>query len=204
MEIYVIRHGKTFWNDKNLAQGSVDIELNEDGIELARKTGEGLGDIEFDVIYSSPLKRAYVTAQLIRKDRDIPIIKDERLREISFGQKEGSYYSVKECNDPYFNTFFRDPANFNPTTGETIESLIERTGSFIKEIVEPNKEKYKRIMIVGHGAMNKALMCNFFGHGKEEFWSGGLQHNLAFDIIEAGENGYLLKEKNRTFYEKKA
>ena len=202
MEIYIIRHGKTYWNDKHLAQGSADIELNDDGIELARKTGEGLVDVEFDLIFTSPLKRASVTAELIKGNRDIPLIADDRLREISFGDKEGSYYSVKESNDAYFNAFFTDPKNFDPQTGESIEELIARTGEFLKEKVEPIKNDKNRIMIVGHGAMNKALMCNMFGHGKDEFWKGGLQHNCAFDIIELDENGYSLKEHNKTFFKK--
>ncbi len=202
MEIYIIRHGKTYWNDKHLAQGSADIELNEDGIALAQKTGKGLMDVDFDVIYASPLKRAYKTAELIRNGRDIPIIKDDRLKEISFGDKEGSYYSVKECNDEYFNTFFNDPANFEPNTGETIENLIKRTKNFLKEVIEPCIKDRKRVMIVGHGAMNKALMCTIMNHGKEQFWSGGLQHNLAFTIVELDENGYRLVEQNKTFFEK--
>ena len=57
MEIYIVRHGETVWNEKKLLQGRTDIELNENGRKLARITGENLAGTHFDVVYSSPLKR---------------------------------------------------------------------------------------------------------------------------------------------------
>ena len=89
MEIYIVRHGETFWNEKKLLQGSTDIELNENGKKLAVLTGEALKDTRIDRIYASPLKRAYETACLIRGDRDIPIIKNDLIREMNFGDYEG-------------------------------------------------------------------------------------------------------------------
>ena len=55
MEIYIVRHGETVWNEKRLLQGSEDIELNSKGRELAGITGRNLENIHFDKIYSSPL-----------------------------------------------------------------------------------------------------------------------------------------------------
>lgn len=89
MEIYILRHGQTVWNKSRLLQGSRDIELCEEGRAVARERCDQLKEVDFDVIYSSPLKRAYETACIIRGDRDIPIIKDDRLREINFGENEG-------------------------------------------------------------------------------------------------------------------
>ena len=66
MERYIVRHGETLWNKGKRLQGRTDIELNDYGRELARKTGEALMDTEIDVIYSSPLKRAYETAILYK------------------------------------------------------------------------------------------------------------------------------------------
>ena len=58
MDIYLIRHGETDYNKGKRLQGTVDIPLNEKGIELAKKTAEGMKDIRFDRIYTSPLIRA--------------------------------------------------------------------------------------------------------------------------------------------------
>lgn len=203
MEIYIIRHGKTPWNVDRLLQGGTDIELNKDGRDLAIKTGEGLKDIHFDKIYSSPLKRALETAELIRGDRDIPIETDNRLREISFGSREGERsMAVKDDpNDPFY-FFFHAPEKYDPLDGESFQSVMERTKSFLTEVVEPLKNEYERIMIVGHGAMNKGLMCHILNHGIEEYWSGELQKNCAFTIVELANEGYRLVERNKTFFEK--
>lgn len=203
MEIYIIRHGKTAWNVDRLLQGGTDIELNEDGRDLAIKTGEGLKDVDFDIIFSSPLKRALETAELIRGKRDIPIVTDDRLREISFGSREGERsMAVKDDpNDPFYY-FFHAPEKYDPLDGETFESVMERTSSFLKEKVEPLKNKYNRIMIVGHGAMNKGLMCHILNHGIEDYWSGDLQKNCAFTIVELSDDGYKLVERNKTFFKK--
>ena len=72
MKLYFIRHGETVWNTQAKLQGKSDIPLNEKGVALARVTGEALADVPFAAIYSSPLKRALQTAQLVAGDRDVP------------------------------------------------------------------------------------------------------------------------------------
>ncbi len=84
MKLYIIRHGETDWNKEKRLQGQSDTQLNEYGIELARITGEALKYVHFDYIFSSPLKRAYKTAELIRMDRPVKIVTDDRLKEICF------------------------------------------------------------------------------------------------------------------------
>ena len=58
MVLYFIRHGETSWNVEGKMQGQTDIPLNENGIRLAKITGEALKDVPFDFAISSPLKRA--------------------------------------------------------------------------------------------------------------------------------------------------
>ena len=89
MELYLIRHGETDYNKERKIQGSCDIPLNEYGRELAKVTAEGLKDIPFDVIFTSPLCRARETAEWIARGRQIPVYEDKRLKEICFGEYEG-------------------------------------------------------------------------------------------------------------------
>ena len=203
MEIYIIRHGKTDWNINRRLQGRTDTELNQEGIDLAIKTGEGLKDVEFDAVYSSPLKRAYKTAELVLGERDVPIITDDRLREISFGSREGERgMAVKDDpKDPFYN-FFHAPEKYNPLDGESLDAVKERTADFLKEVIEPKEKDYKRILIVGHGAMNKGLQCHMLGYETKDYWSGDLQHNCAFNIYELKDGKYSLLKYNKTFYEK--
>ena len=98
MKLYIVRHGTTDWNVQCRFQGRIDIELNSNGRMLAGKLGEKLENVHFDCIYSSPLSRAYETANLIRGHRNIQIIKNDLLAEIAFGELEGS------LSDDFLNT----------------------------------------------------------------------------------------------------
>lgn len=189
-----MRHGETVWNKSRLLQGSRDIELSKEGRIAAIERGKQLADIDFDVIYSSPLVRAYETAALIRGKRNIKIIKDDRLREINFGVIEGesAIELQKDKNNP-FCKFFQDPANYAaPEGGEDFEQVRKRTKDFLENVIEPQKSKLGRVLITGHGAMNKGLMCHILNHGIDEYWSGGLQKNCGVFIVKLDDDGYRL------------
>ena len=74
MKLYIIRHGETSWNKQKKLQGQRDIMLNDAGIRLAELTGEGMKDIDFDLVISSPLIRAKQTAELVMAGRHLPMI----------------------------------------------------------------------------------------------------------------------------------
>ncbi|MCR5702514.1 MAG: histidine phosphatase family protein [Lachnospiraceae bacterium] len=203
MEIYIVRHGETIWNAAKKLQGSVDVELNENGRKLAGETGRNLSDLNFDVIYSSPLIRAYETACLIRGYRNIPIIRDDRLKELRFGINEGKNFSklLEDTSTP-FHYFFKAPDKYMaPEDGETLEHICSRAKNFMEEVVEPNASRYERIMIVGHGALNKAIMCHVKKHGIDKFWSGGLQKNCNVIIVNYDKKGYTVIDETKLFYE---
>lgn len=183
MELYLIRHGETVWNAKGLLQGKQDIELNEKGILAAQNYGKEISDIDFDKIYCSPLNRAYVTAEMIKGDRDICIIKDERLRELSFGDCEGTDFNIwRDAMCPY-HWFFDDPAKYNPPkNGETLQNLCKRTADFIENVIEPQLNTANRIMIVAHGALNASIMTNLEKRDLTHFWGDGLQKNCEATI----------------------
>ena len=82
MKIYVIRHGETNANKEGVLQGSSDWPLNENGIKLAKLTGQNMKDIKFDICYSSPLIRAKDTAKYVlgESGNNTEIIFDDRLK----------------------------------------------------------------------------------------------------------------------------
>ena len=79
MKIYFIRHGETDWNTEIKLQGRTDISLNENGRKVAKWTRDAMRDIMFDVAFTSPLKRARETAEIILEGKDIPILDEERI-----------------------------------------------------------------------------------------------------------------------------
>ena len=108
-------------------------------------------------IISSPLKRAYETACLIRNGRDIEIETDDRLRELSFGHFEGQNFSELIKDESLtFRYFFKQPELYVPADdAETLPHLIARAGDFMQDKIEPLATSCERVMIVAHGALNR-------------------------------------------------
>ena len=205
MEIYIVRHGQTEWNKEKRLQGSTDIALTDKGIAVAVESGENLKNTHFDRIYTSPLSRARVTAKSFCGGRDIPIYVDERLKELSFGSFEGHTLEELLEKDPNcsFQYFFSEPQKYKaPSDGESLEHLIARASAFLQEEIEPlaKNPDISRVMLVAHGAMNKALMCHIKGHGVAQFWSGGLQRNCNVMIIDYTDGKYTVIDETRIFY----
>lgn len=189
MEVYIVRHGKTIWNEQRLLQGQSDIDLNYEGREAAITLGKTLGNVDFDMIFSSPLIRAYETACLIRGHRNIPIIRDQRIQELSFGIMEGCTYDEWDDPNGKYGAFFNAPEKYvPPEDGESLDELRARTESFLKEMIEPLYATKKRIMIVAHGAANKGMLCHIFNYDNANFWGSGLQKNCEAIIVNYDGN----------------
>jgi len=204
MVIYLIRHGETAWNTKGLLQGSTDIPLNQNGIEVAELTAEGLKDVPFDLIFTSPLIRARQTAEILRGDRDIPILVDERLKEISFGPYEGHCCRKDgyDIPDPDFNLFFTDPVNYKPPKGaESIVHLCERTTEFLRELVENPAYQDKTILISGHSAVVKGLLSSLTITDLKDFWNGGVHKNCGVTILDVRDGKLSIRQENVIYYD---
>ena len=106
MSIIITRHGQTDWNFKHLMQGSTDIKLNQKGIEQAEEVASKLEKEIIDLIICSPLVRARQTAEIINKNRNIPIRYDYRIVERDYGEYEG-----KSSNDFDFKEFWNYNCN---------------------------------------------------------------------------------------------
>ena len=203
MKIYIVRHGETEWNTLRKLQGRSDTELNEMGIRLAEITAEALAEIPFDVAYTSPLKRAYKTAEIIVGKRDIPIIVDERIQEVSFGKYEGLGCSKEnyEIPDPEFENFFKAPEKYVAKNGtESIEDLCKRTTEFLKEITGNRELEDKTILIATHGAALKGLLSSIGNKEKKDFWGNGVHRNCAVTKLESHQGVVTMIYENRIFY----
>lgn len=194
------------WNQAGLLQGREDIELNEEGREVAGRAGEALEQVLFDVIYSSPLIRAYETACLIRGHRNIPIIRDDRLKELCFGVNEGKNFKelLADESDPFHYFFDRPELYRAPEGGEDFEEISVRAAQFMREVIEPQADKYKRIMIVAHGALNKALLRHIRQNPLCDYWAGGLQKNCSAAVVIYEQGAYHIVEENCLLAKKQA
>lgn len=132
-------------------------------------------DTHFDLCFSSPLKRATETAEILLQGRNVPIRTDDRIAEMYFGVYEGLADSFRIPDCP-INVLFQDPAAYTGSIGgaESFASLFARADSFLSEIL-PEVQKGKDILIVGHGALNSAIICRIKQLPISEFWSSGLE-----------------------------
>ena len=149
--IYIVRHGQTDYNLEGRYAGRIDVELNEKGIEQANIIKEELKNIHFDIVFSSPLKRALTTASIITNNE---IIVDNRIIERSNGKLEGKLKT--EIND---DIDFNDP-NLTKYNIENITDFRNRIYNFFDEIT---KYKDKNILVVTHAGVGIYARCYFEG-----------------------------------------
>lgn len=205
MKLYFIRHGETVWNTQAKLQGKSDIPLNEKGVALARVTGEALADVPFAAIYSSPLKRALQTAQLVAGDRDVPIVTDRRLEEIGFGIWEGlsCHKDHYEIPSDSFQDFFLDPFGYQPPAqGETVRHVCGRTADFLEELIRKMGKEESNVLISCHGCTLRALMNYFYQDYTAGFWRGHVPPNCSVSIVEVKEKGFSILAEDKIFYDK--
>ena len=207
MLIYIVRHGETKVNTEGRLCGHIDTPLNENGRLLGRLTGEGLADVKFDVVISSPLSRAYETAELIlahnKYSKDVAIQTDRRLMEASWGPWEMKICIPQgyELEVPDFNDFYRDPFNFPfPKGCETMRELCVRTGEFYDELIAKPEYKDATILLATHGCAVRGLLNRVY-EDKDDFWHGCCPPNCAVNIVKVEDGKSVLVEADKIFYD---
>lgn len=154
--IYVIRHGETNFNKNGKYLGRTDMSLNQTGIVQAKQLADKVSDLNIDIIYCSPLKRAIETAEFIKSEHRCEIFIDDHFIERSVGVYEG--LTKDEVKNKYPDLYVRNITRiFNeaPPNGETINEVIKRVFSGLDEIRKLNK--FSNIMIITHAFVGKAI-----------------------------------------------
>lgn len=203
MDIYFLRHGETKWNTLGRIQGQKNTKLSEKGIEQAKLTAEGMKDIPFDAIYSSPLERAYLTARIVRGERDIPIKLDERLKEIGFGADEGRYKSRILGNPSYTRKqrYFNDPAHYRGTKGgEGFREVNQRTLSFINEVLIPLEGQKECVLVASHVNAIRSFILQLNHRPLEDIKRTTFNKNCAVAKFECKNGIITMVYESKVFY----
>ena len=149
MNLYVVRHGETIWNQEKRVQGITDISLTLEGIKNTEKLKDLVSTLNIDVVISSPLSRARETANIL-VDSKLPINTDDRIKERDWGMNEGALIDEVDrwdCWDVVLNTKVQNI--------ECIQDFMYRVSSFIEEIKEKYKEK--NVLVVTHSAVIRVI-----------------------------------------------
>ncbi|QTD42654.1 histidine phosphatase family protein [Sporosarcina sp. Te-1] len=172
-----IRHGVTAWNKEGRAQGSSDIPLDEEGIAMAERVAARLAEEQWDVIYTSPLSRARMTAEIIgERMPEVPMVLDDRIRETGGGKIEGT--TETERIEKWGPNWRELDMGFEPH-----DEVISRGLSCIKEVQD--KFSGKRVLLVSHGSFIKRLLHELV---PEADFDQGVD-NTSVTILTLGEAG---------------
>lgn len=186
-KVIMVRHGETDWNVACKFLGSADRVLTEKGRRQAGYARDALKDERIDVIYSSPMKRAYETGEIIRGDRELDIITLAGLREIDCGSWEG--LTGKEVEKKYPGQIFlwgNQPEKLVIEGGETFQEVQDRIVSAFWEII--NENRGKTILITSHMVCLTLLMLKFDGKQIKDMWNVKPLANSALNILEVDDN----------------
>ncbi|MFW0107623.1 histidine phosphatase family protein [Rothia sp. P7181] len=171
--LLMIRHGQTDWNKKGLMQGSTDIELNEVGREQALYTAQKLAQegIRCDVIVSSPLSRAFETAQIVGNYLGVEVSRTyEGLVERHYGEAEGQDISLEARREP--DAFYQGV--------ESERSVYVRGIKTLRQIVSDYPGQH--IIAVSHGSLIRRVLSASRG----EEWKEAVPNAQALEIPLAG------------------
>jgi alpha-ribazole phosphatase/probable phosphoglycerate mutase len=198
LTIYLLRHGETEWNaDGNRYCGRTDLPLTEKGIAQAKLVRDELKNIHFDAIFSSPLKRAFHTAEIVSGREDV--IADERLTELDFGSWEGKSKTVFiPENKTLWHEWMNDPENTKAGgTGETAGEALKRVNSFYDSITK--KFLSGNILVVAHHAVNRFYLASKLGMPLKNYRKLD-QKNSSVTLFTLGENEEFVLQAFNLFF----
>lgn len=159
MKLLLIRHGETDWNVAKKIQGSADISLNEKGIQQAHELGAKFlaKNITVEKIYSSPLKRAVMTAEILSQTIKKDMLVAEGLKEINLGEWEGLPWPIVAEKYPQeYQVWYENRRYTKTPQGESYEDMLQRVLHSLKEIIAENNQD---VAIVSHSAVIMCLQC---------------------------------------------
>lgn len=156
--IHIIRHCETVANETHLLQGSCDYPLSVRGLSQLEYLGNRFKNMHIDKIVSSPQRRAYKTAEAVRGVRDIEIIADPALREISCGIYEGKRFADYLKRDPELSDIWHNkPHLFEPRGGERACDVYSRMSCAIERIAK--QYEGKTLALTSHGFAIRCLLA---------------------------------------------
>lgn len=188
MRLYLVRHGETIENVKKITMGQKYGKLTSVGVKQARLLGEQLKNYEFDIIYSSDLKRASATLKEIKRHSSkTPIIYTKDLRETKFGELEGKRWdkiSMKDISGDFITKKARG--------GESLQDVKKRISKFINLLKK--KHVNDQVLIVAHAGTIKMFLSILQGISVKKIFESTDLENASICEIEVTPN------KTKVFY----
>lgn len=194
LKLWLIRHGETLGNEKKWIQGHIDEPLSEIGRQQARLLAKRLATIPFHGVYSSPLSRAYETAQIIFGERQVTIDTMDDLIEIDMGNWESqSFFEMFTVESFGKRRIFGQDRDL-VGGAETISALLQRGLRVVKRILTQHQEG--NIALVSHSAFLTALVTAQLRLNDRYELAPLLIGNASLSILEYRHGRWLLSLLN--------
>ena len=191
-KLVLVRHGQSLWNLEDRFTGWVDVPLTEKGRDEAKRAGERLADVRFDVAYTSALSRAQETLQIILHvlGQHPPVIRDQALNERHYGDLQGlNKAKTAERYGADQVKLWRRSYDTPPPNGEALKQTAERTLPFFERAILGDLQIGKHVLVVAHGNSNRSIVMQLDGLDKEQVVALELATGvpLVYEIDAAGK-----------------
>ena len=196
-KIILARHGETQWNVEEVFRGRIDIELNENGIRQAELLAEYLSNLKIDDIYSSPLKRALKTGEVIASHHELEVKIAPGLIDFDYGKWQGlPHQEVKDKYEELYTEWISQPDQVRIPGGESLNDVRERAINVVNDAVAKHEGN---VVLISHRVVNKVLICALLGLDNSHFWN--IRQDTAGITSFTYENErFILTEHNNTSY----
>ncbi len=187
VKIYLVRHAEAMGNVKEFFQGRTDAVISPKGEKQLDRLAERFRDIPIEAVYSSPLVRAYSTAQAVNRYHGFDIIRDDELMEINGGDWEGVYWAELPKRFPEELRIWNECIEkFQAPNGESTLDVYNRLSAAIDVIAAANRGR--TIAVVSHGMAIKAYLTYAEGRAWENYVDSGWSDNTAVSLVEYDDN----------------
>ncbi len=159
MEILLLRHGETDWNLQGRCQGVSDLDLNSSGLRQAQEVARNLHRAPIAGIYSSNMRRAIQTAELVRQHHtDLPVLIDRDFRELDHGYLEGLTFDEIKSRYPEFIGRWRvAPSELKVPGGESLAEVDLRSWDALQRVVQRHATGIS--LVVTHNFPILSMLC---------------------------------------------
>lgn len=192
-EVVLIRHGQTRANLEHRWQGQSDWGLTDEGVRQAERLAAGLQGV--DVVYSSPLSRARVTAGKVADRHGLDIHEDEGLKEIGFGEWESkTVEEIRQIDAEGFDRLWSGEDFRRGRTGETFVEVADRMDQAVRRIVTAHPGR--RVAVVSHGGATRAFATRVLGMDFADRHRLPILGNTALGRVDYSDRGRVVAKWN--------
>ena len=169
VRLILVRHGRTEWNRVERFRGRVDLDLDEVGRKQAEATAARLAEWQIAAIYSSPLRRAVTTAEIIARHFGLEVKPLPGVIDIDYGEWQGLSTGEAAAKDgALYAQWLDSPHMVKFPGGESLAEVRERAVSAVESLVEQYPKK--TVVVVSHKVVCQILILILLGLDNSHFW----------------------------------